>query len=113
MFLPPIAIMWLSSHCCCPITIIQSPSLNCGCCVIDIVAVGRRGGGIIAITVAVAVAISTIAIVVIILKVALSTLLCQRCRNGGGASFLGTYLTYSYVENFAGLLVVCGNKCFW
>jgi hypothetical protein len=79
--------------------------------IINIIAIGS-GGGIIAIAVAitVAIAISTIAIIAVIIDIALSMLLCCCCQNVGGATFLGTYLTYSYVGNLARPLVICGNE---
>ncbi len=105
------------SHHCRPIIVVKSPLSNrhpqmAAVVVIDIVSVGS-GGGIITIAGAVAVPICPISIVAIIVNVASSTLLCHRCRNGGGASFLGTYPTYSYVGYLARPLVVCGNECFW
>jgi hypothetical protein len=100
-----------------PIVVVKSPLSNrrpqiAAVVVIDIVAVGS-GGGIISIAVTVAVTISPITIVAVILDVALLMSLRHRCRNGGEASFLGSYPTYSYVGYSARPLVVCGNEGFW
>ncbi len=113
------------SACCCllspsyhhPIVVVKPPLSNhhpqiAAAVVINIVAVGSSGG-ISDVAVAVAIAISPIAIVAVIIDVASSTLLCHRRRNGGGASFFGTYSAYSYVGYSARPLVVCGNECFW
>ncbi len=100
-----------SSYRCCCITLSNRRPQIAAVVVIDIVAIGS-GGGIIAVAVAVAVAISPIAIIAVIVDVASLTSLRHHHQNGGGASFFGTYPTYSYVGYSARPLVVCGNECF-
>jgi hypothetical protein len=111
MSLPPIAITSSSSHHCCRIAVVQSPSSNCcrrchqhrcrwqqrrrhHCCCCR-----RRHCH---------------------LSHRHCRRHCQRCfvaialsslLKWGGASFLGTYPTYSYVGYSARPLVVCENEC--